>query len=30
MFSGKVLVPVEEAVKRELAVVVERLQPSET
>lgn len=30
MFSGKVLVPVEEALKLDLAAVVERLQPAET
>lgn len=31
MFSGKVLVPVEEeALKRDLAAVLERLQPAET
>lgn len=30
MFSGKVLVPVGKALKRDLAAVVERLQPAET
>ena len=30
MFSGKVLLPVEEALKRDLAAVLERLQPAET
>lgn len=30
MFSGKVLVPVEEALKRDLAAVLEHLQPAET
>ena len=30
MFSGKVLVPVEDALKRDLAAVLERLQPAET